>query len=245
MKILSWNILHGGGRRVVDIISTIEGHDPDIVCLQEFRHGKSKSILSAGLTNAGLLYMHMPETSKASTNTVAIFSKTPISVTDLYRDAKGTVRCIEARPQDSELRVIAVSFPHKKEQIPLFELLLDLDDSYRDAPVVIVGDFNCGIPFEDSETKTFYATHLFQQLLRQGWTDSWRSRHPKAREFTWYSTQKGNGFRYDHALTSESFDKTISSVFYDHAAREQGVSDHSVMVIDSIFSEADQATSEV
>lgn len=233
MKILSWNILHGGGSRVVDIIATIETHNPDIVCLQEFRHGKSKSILCAGLANAGLIHMHMPETPNASTNSVAIFSKHPISTTDHYQNAKGAVRCIEARLQNSELRVITVSFPHKKEQIPLFELLLDLEESYRSTPAVILGDFNCGIPFEDSETKTFYATHMFQQLLRQGWVDSWRSRNPAAREFSWYSTQKGNGFRYDHALVSESFNETVRSVYYDHAARDQGVSDHSLLLVDA------------
>jgi len=232
MKIISWNILHGGGSRVSDIVAHLKSHRPDIVCLQEFRHSKSKAQLVEGLNQLGLSYSHLPDTKKASTNTVAVFSKYAFEATDHYQDSKGAVRCVEVRPDNTDLRIITLSFPHKKEQIPLFNLLLDLDQSYLEIPSIMVGDFNCGIPFEDSETKTFYATHLFQQLLRQGWVDSWRTRNKEAREFTWFSTQKGNGFRYDHALASESFDARITSVYYDHAAREHRLSDHSPLLVE-------------
>ena len=54
LRLLSWNILHGGGTRCEQILSVIEQHDPDIVCLQEFRHGKSKPVLLDGLKTIGL-----------------------------------------------------------------------------------------------------------------------------------------------------------------------------------------------
>ena len=95
-----------------------------------------------------------------------------------------------------------------------------------------MGDFNCGIPLIDSETKTFYATHLFQQLLSVGWHDTWRERNPDAREFTWVSTRKSNGFRYDHALASSAVNELILDVRYDHAVRQEKVSDHSLLLID-------------
>ncbi len=44
MKLLSWNILHGGGQRAQDILDTIEKEQPDIVTLQEFRHGSSNGV---------------------------------------------------------------------------------------------------------------------------------------------------------------------------------------------------------
>jgi len=97
---------------------------------------------------------------------------------------------------------------------------------------LIIGDINCGIPFEDSQTKSFYATHLFQEMLRKGWIDAWRSRNPDAREYTWISNGKKNGYRYDHALVSEPLNDRISSIAYDHDVREDGRSDHSLIVID-------------
>jgi len=231
MKLLSWNILHGGGSRVNDIVDNIYRYDCDVVCLQEFRHGKSKIALEEGIKKAGLVHAFCPTASKATTNCVAVFSKQSCSGNTLYTDSKGAIRCTEVVLDSLAVRVICVSFPHKKEQIPLFELLLDLDSSYIESKTVIVGDFNCGIPFEDSETKTFYATHLFQQLLKQGWKDSWRSRNTAAREFTWFSTQKGNGFRYDHVLSSPTFDKHVTSVEYDHTVRKQRISDHSSLLL--------------
>jgi len=38
----------------------------------------------------------------------------------------------------------------------------------------------------------------------------WRSRNPDAREFTWISAKRRNGFRYDHALATPALDKRIS-----------------------------------
>lgn len=100
--------------------------------------------------------------------------------------------------------------------------------SNRDNTVIVASKF----PFEDSETKSFYATHLFQQLLRDGWIDAWRSRNAKAREFTWISTKQQNGFRYDHALVSLGFDSKISYIEYQHDVRLSGTSDHSMLLIE-------------
>jgi len=59
MKILSWNILAGGGRRADDIVKTIHGHAPDIVTLQEFRRGSAEDAIVAGLKKAGLKFIHL------------------------------------------------------------------------------------------------------------------------------------------------------------------------------------------
>lgn len=130
------------------------------------------------------------------------------------------------------MSLLAVHLPHKQKQIPYFEAPLDLPKTALKNSSVMIGDFNCGIPFEDSETKSFYATHLFQQLLRDGWIDAWRSRNTKAREFTWISTKQQNGFRYDHALASSDFDRKISSIEYQHDVRLSGTSDHSMLLIE-------------
>ena len=39
MRILSWNILHGGGVRREGILRAIEAIDPDLLTLQEVRRG--------------------------------------------------------------------------------------------------------------------------------------------------------------------------------------------------------------
>ena len=72
MKILSWNILHGGGKRALDILDTIEKQQPDIVTLQEFRHGSSKQILLEGLAKIGLDEQFVPDTNSARDNSLII-----------------------------------------------------------------------------------------------------------------------------------------------------------------------------
>ena len=233
MKILSWNILHGGGKRASDILQAIEKEDPDIVTLQEFRHGSSKTALLEGLANMGLDEQYTPETNSARDNTVIIVSKYSFQAQVFPKNVPTPARAIRAFfPDLAELNLIAVHLPQKKKQPPYLHALIDLDKDFLTENSLIIGDMNCGIPFEDSETKSFEHTFLFQQLLRDGWVDAWRSRNDKKREFTWISTKQKNGFRYDHALASKILNKAVTKIKYDHKVRLEGVSDHSMLIVE-------------
>jgi len=223
------------GKKVFCVrLSLIAEHDTDIISLQEFRHGKSKPVLLDGLKTLGLDTVFAPETSGARENSLIIASRLPVQAEpfpDHSCPAKAISASIEVSPS-IDLNLIAVHFPQKKEQIPLFNALLDLPQTWREGYSLLIGDFNCGIPLIDSETRTFYATHLFQQLLSDGWHDAWRERNTDTREYSWFSTRKANGFRYDHALASSALNDMILDVRYDHAAREQKASDHSLLLLD-------------
>lgn len=234
MKILSWNILHGGGKRAPDIIKVIEKEQPDIVTLQEFRHGSSKNILLEGLANIGLDEQFVPNTNNARDNSLIIASKYNFQATTFPKDSNIPARAIRAFfPDLDELNLIAVHLPQKKKQPPYLYALLELDSFFLEENSVIMGDFNCGIPFEDSETKSFEHTALFQQLLKNGWIDVWRSRNKTKREFTWISSKQKNGFRYDNALVSDSLNALITTIKYNHNVRLNGISDHSLLMIET------------
>lgn len=234
LRIFSWNILHGGGSRCEQILRVIENSDADIVALQEFRHGKSKTLIIDGLVEMGLNTCYSPAPASARENSLLVATRLPMEAERFPASGSGkihAVKCTVEVSPDISLNMIAVHFPQKKAQIPLFGDLLDLPADWLTGNSLLIGDFNCGIPLQDSDTKTFYATHLFQQLLQNGWCDLWRSRHPNAREFTWISTRKSNGFRYDHALGSACFDERVLSVEYDHDVREKKYSDHSSLLL--------------
>lgn len=224
-KILSWNILHGGGRRMDAILDAIAGHKPDILTLQEVRRGAHEDTLVSGLQQQGFSQIHIPETDDAKENTILIAAREPFDVEGFPDDGSPTHIL---RAQFDGLTAYPLHFPQKKAQVPLFHALLELP---VDSAALLIGDLNCGIPFEDSDTKTFANTHLFQRLLVQGWSDIWRSRNPDAREFTWISAKRKNGFRYDHALATPALDKRISDVQYDHEPRITKVSDHSILTV--------------
>lgn len=235
LKILSWNILHGGGSRCPQILRTIADSQADIVTLQEFRHGDNKPVLIDGLAEMGLTSVYAPATKTARENSLLIASRLPLQSESFPVDREGQVHmlksCIEKSPLLS-LNLICVHFPQKRAQIPLFEALLELPPDWIDEHSLLIGDFNCGIPFQDSDTKTFYATHLFQALLKNGWRDAWRERHLEDREFSWVSARKNNGFRYDHVLASDKLNQLVLSAEYNHEVRELKYSDHSALLIE-------------
>src|SRR4051812_33629767 len=53
MKVLSFNIRHGGGSRVERIQRAIASHAPDLVVLPEFRNNAAGKILREWLTSFG------------------------------------------------------------------------------------------------------------------------------------------------------------------------------------------------
>ena len=55
MRILSWNILHGGGVRREGILQAIAAIDPDLLTLQEVRRGDGPDPLLEGLAELGLV----------------------------------------------------------------------------------------------------------------------------------------------------------------------------------------------
>lgn len=235
MKILSWNILQGGGRRAEGVVKTIADHAPDIVTLQEFRRGSGEAEIVAGLKKAGLKFIHIPETT-ASENTILMASKYGFDAGPFLPEPNSPLHLLEAyfskEALGFELSLIAVHFPQKKAQVPLFKALKDDSKSLLKMNALIIGDMNCGIPLIDSDSKSFYATNYYQDLLHAGWIDSWRSRHPDAREFTWVSARTGNRFRYDQVMASGELDKQIKTISYDHAPREAKFSDHSLIILE-------------
>lgn len=229
MRIVSWNILQGGGKRIHGICDALKGFEADVLVLQEYRHGKTSNELIDTVSVMGLTQQYS-NASSARKNSVLIASRYPMSCEpwDPTLDACLAIRA-DVKFEQQMISLFAGHLPHKKAQVPYWNKLLDSVE-VLDSAGMIIGDLNCGIPFEDSETKTFDNTHLFQALLKQGWIDSWRSRYPNNREFSWISS-RGNGYRYDHCLSTTQLDSRIKLVKYDHSVRESGLSDHSALVM--------------
>lgn len=239
MRLLSWNILQGGGKRALDISDAIIAFKPDIAVLQEFRNGSGAGAILDACHSLKLKHTHIAN-SEARKNTVMIASRYPMQ-TGSWEASLDADLAVEALIElDTlagsihQLRLLAGHLPQKKAQVPYLDALyqMDVDD---DSNTIIIGDLNVGIPFEDSDTKSFVNTHMFQSLLTKGWVDSWRSRNVDVKEFTWVSSARGNGYRYDHALCSKDLDECIENIYYQHDVRESKLSDHSALVVDFNF----------
>ncbi len=236
MKLLSWNIRQGGGTRREKICAALKEHQPDIVTLQEYRRNAAGREIAERLNKMGLNHQYAAETKAEKDNTIFIASHLPFQAGNFMgEDAVPDIIEASFDIDGKNLILLAVHFPQKKPQIPLFDAIADDSAGLLAEKCILIGDLNCGVPFEDSDSKTFYATRQFQKLLSIGWVDAWRSRHKEAKEFTWTSVRTGNRFRYDQCLASEGANLEIQSIEYDHTVREQNISDHSLIVCELVI----------
>lgn len=227
LKILTWNILRGGGERTSKICDQIQQHDPDIVVLTEVRNGERGDSIRESLAAAGYQYQHIAS-AELGTNTVGLFSRIEYQQTALQSLAlKDKKRCLLA--DFGGFTVMGVYFAQNKEKEPLWEYVLSFARENVQQRAIIVGDFNTGDP--DLDGGKFYCSRQFRQLSEL-WCDSWRFFHHQETQYSWISN-RGNGYRVDHIFVSPVLKKCLVSADYSHCEREvrPPISDHSALIL--------------
>jgi exodeoxyribonuclease-3 len=237
VKLLAWNILHGGGaRKMPEIALAIVGHTPDIVLLTEFRTttgGQIRAILS----DHGLTHQACTDPAR-NTNGILIASRAPLAPDPPPPGPpKGALgRLLGAAIPDLGLHILGVHIPcdgpgQDTARAWVWREVLRAARAGRDEPCMVVGDFNTGRHFVDEQGATFSHTVSLGKLASLGYSDAWRTRHPDGREPTWIS-HLGQGFRLDHAFVSAPLLPRLREARYSHRERESRTSDHSALIVD-------------
>lgn len=244
MKLLSWNIQHGGGTRAGRIVDAIIAHDPDVIALTEYRT-KPSAMLCATLRARG--WCHIESTNPVGTdNGICVLARTPLRRSrpcpappenavrwldiDLpeYGFGIGVLHILTAVPGMNE--------PAGAAKTRFWNAVLTAAEARLGEPFLFVGDFNTGAPYVDEPGRTLACAEHFARLSDLGWTDLWRHLHGEAAEYTWVSHSRdgipGNGFRIDHAFATPGLLPHIRDCRYSHSEREAGISDHSIIVVE-------------
>jgi exonuclease III len=79
VRLLAWNILHGGGSRLARIVDGVSAYDDDVIALTEFR-GRPGVVLCAAMKDRGLGYVETTHP-LGNQNGIAVFSRTPMRCT--------------------------------------------------------------------------------------------------------------------------------------------------------------------
>jgi len=220
MRVATFNIQHGGGKRIAPIIEFLKELNADLVVLTEYRlddKGLSKNLLELG-------YKHQVAGSAfAKENSVLIISKDAFKVL-------GASQRIVSVSLNNGLALFGVYFPQGGEKLPVYNKL-KIEVEGVGSRVLVLGDFNTGTHYIDEAGKTFACADSFESLKDVGLIDSWRTRNPTTKEFSWFSSQ-GNGFRIDHVFCSKSLDQEVLNIEYIHTPREMKFSDHSALVVE-------------
>jgi exodeoxyribonuclease-3 len=228
MKLEAFNIRHGGGTRVNEIVKSIRRHDPDLVLLTEFRENKNGETIKSLLKEDG--YSHQVSSgANPKINTVLFASKTPI-ISSSFFDELGPHSHRLVLIQFPEFALVGFYFPLNNEKRPVFEKLLELFEEHSQKPFIALGDLNTGKHYLDETGNTFIASEYIDALEVIG-VDAWRKFHGDKKEYTWFSNY-GNGFRIDHVFTTKAMSGMLQGVEYSHIEREGKVSDHSSLIVE-------------
>lgn len=242
MRIVGWNIRAGGGRRIDPIAAQLAKWQPDIVALSEFRATPPSISLAETLSEQGLTHqLTTADPKHAARNAVLVASRWPISqipVRGLPHPRHRILPVVVDAP--AEFSIIAVYGPLGVTGLrrPFNSRLHSIVKRWRHAPGLLVGDTNTGKREIDEESPVFDARDdaFMVGMDKDGWPDTFRHLHGDRREYTWYSPNKGNGFRLDQAFAHKSVLPQVQQVEYvwalDGSNRRDTVSDHAAIVVD-------------
>lgn len=251
MRLLNWNIGHGGGTRIPAICRHIEHVSPELLALTEFQT-RNESSLRAHFEQLGYPFI-ATSNPPGNRNGILVASKRQLeSWGSEYVPDTDSERWLSVRLEDLDLDVLALHIPgapdnkfedgygisgaRRKELF--WEAVLRYAHDHRDRRAVIMGDFNTGLRI-DAEGAMFKKSHFMVNLINAGFVDAFRHLHPQARQYTWYSKRKDkitgrsedlNGFRLDYIFVSSALKSAIVGAEILQEPRKAGASDHASVV---------------
>jgi exonuclease III len=240
--IVGWNIRAGGGRRIEQIASQLADWRADIVALSEYRGTPASAWLAEALAEQGLA--HQATTASAAEparNGLLVAARWPLAALPLRSLPTPRQRVLPVLiDAPTPLSIIAVHGPLGVTGLrrPFNDRLLAKLRRWRRAPGMLIGDTNTGKRGIDEESPVFDARDdVWMDGMHRTWPDAYRHLHGQQREFTWYSPNKGNGFRLDQAFVHRTLLARVTGVEYrwgsDGSPRRDALSDHAAIVLET------------
>ena len=210
LRIVSWNLRAGGGWRVQMIAEQLRRWQADVVALSEFRATPPSEHLKALLATGGLDFQFSTtDAALPASNRLLVASRWPLRVVRLRNGPGEPGRwCLTdiAAPRPFALGVMHVPNRVSGRKDAFHAAVLNVAQSWRRGPALLVGDTNSGRIGIDEEVPVFSRREdgWIAALEDAGWRDGFRRLHGDSRAFTWYSPNGRNGFRLDQAFVNRS-----------------------------------------
>ena len=254
IRIVGWNIRAGGGKRVEGIFDQLVRWRPDVVVLSEFRGTPASQLLAQWLKTIGLNHQQMCiNEAKLATNGLLVASRFPLEAVVLQDAPKAPYRWLLVEVKGKRLPPfrggepftlggmhIPNSVTGKKK--PYHEAVAKLAQQWTLGPGILIGDTNSGMPHIDEESRAFgkQEQQWLESLAAAGWADLFRHHHGDKRAYTWYSPNKGNGFRLDQAFANPQLLPDVVDCWYEWGQmgddngryRRDILSDHAAIIVE-------------
>ncbi|MBK7405088.1 MAG: endonuclease/exonuclease/phosphatase family protein [Phycisphaerales bacterium] len=235
MRVLTWNILHGGGReRLPHIAMAILEHAPDLVVVTEARRRFAGQIAGA-LADGGLGHALLPE-APDGVNGVMLVSREP-----LHRVApEGLPPVLKPRwlhaavPRWGDMQIVGIHLPEAGKRTAHAEgwrHLLREARRLRDAPTVLAGDLNTWRDGPEHYRRTGGTATNLGRLASLGYADAWSPGEDAESGATWKS-YRGEAFRLDYVLVSGTLAPRLGTARVIAPGGGARLSDHAAVVVD-------------
>jgi exonuclease III len=229
LRLLTWNLRHGGGARVPAILAALARIDADLLVLSEFRSGEAGARLLAGLAAMGY-GCAAPAALAPRQNSVLIAARGAIARhAPPWADLPEPHRMLEVSVGGWQL--VGVYMPNLKAKRPYWERLIAEAPARCGRPALFVGDFNTTRHHSDELGALCTEADCMERIEALGFREAWRKLHPLGRAYSWYS-HRGNGFRVDHAFVSPPLSARLRAARYLHRLRLGGLSDHAPLLVE-------------
>ena len=194
MRVVSYNIRFGGGRRIPLLGATIAALHADVVLLQEATnpHAIERLAIDSGLGHV----LQRPGWS------VAALSREPVRAHAWHRPWKGR-GFLELEPAASDLRLVDLHLPAglslrgERARLRHVDGLLDTLGGGADERTLLIGDLNAVAPGDEPRVAAMpfwlrillrfdggIRTDVLRRLIDAGWIDAYRRLHPGEAGFT-------------------------------------------------------------
>jgi exodeoxyribonuclease-3 len=242
VRLLTYNIRHGGRGREAAIAGVIRSANPDLVVLQEARYPDSVNQIA---DLAGL-----PQFGARTGESLAFISREPVAHAAWHKPRVSRHAFLEVVPASSRWRVFGVhlSAVHAAwtEQRRVFELraLLRAIAAHQRGPHVLAGDFNTLAPGELLDPRKLPARlrallwlsggrvrwRTIQTILDAGYRDAFRQLHPDVVGSTFPTWDPH--IRLDYLFVPEPFVSEVTACDVVDGETTRAASDHLPLVGD-------------
>jgi exonuclease III len=244
LRIVSWNIRAGGGRRVELIAEQLARWSADVVTLSEFRGTPPSGLLRERLADSCLTHQCATVDPRSpAVNSLLVASRWPLRMIRARSGPREPGRwCLTSVEMQRPFTLGAMHIPNRVSgrKYPYFDAVLELVRCWRRGPGLLVGDTNSGRIGIDEQVPAFNKREdrWVTALETAGWRDAFRQRYGDATAYTWYSPNGRNGFRLDQAFVNAALLARLEAADYvwgtsrNGHRRRHALSDHAALVVD-------------
>jgi exodeoxyribonuclease-3 len=236
---VSWNV--NGIRAILkkEFVKNVRALAPDVLCLQETKAAKEETLAALELLPEYKVFANSSKARKGYSGTAILTTQEPLDVVyDMGLDEHDQEGRVIAAEYSSHF-ILTVYTPNAGEGLSRLDYRQQWDRAFREyvvwlnrrKPVILCGDFNVAHqPIDIARPKENYNKSAgytqqeidgFENLLQQGFVDTFRHLYPDTVKYTYWNfvtngRAKNIGWRIDHFIVPEKIIRSVKdAIIYD------------------------------